>query len=219
MSLRLFAYILSVGHQSHTLMKNNICHGSRQVHLWKRRYIMNKLILYIAMSLDGYIAEKDGGIRFLEETPGPSPDLGYEKFYSSVQAVLLGGKTYRQIKNDLSPGKWPYEGMPCYVCTRQQHPFDPNVQFTSLPPGRQVLDLISKDHSGNIWLMGGGEIIRCFMRENLIDQYYIYVMPTVLGDGIPLFPAGFPKTDLKLESCKNIGEIVELIYQKGANKG
>ncbi len=180
---------------------------------------MNKLILYIAMSLDGYIAEKDGGIRFLEETPSPSPDLGYEKFYSSVQAALLGGKTYRQIKNDLSPGKWPYEGMPCYVCTRQQHPFDPNVQFTSLPPGRQVLDLISKDHSGNIWLMGGGEIIRCFMRENLIDQYYIYVMPTVLGDGIPLFPAGFPKTDLKLESCKNMGEIVELIYQKGTSRG
>ncbi len=86
---------------------------------------MNKLILYIAMSLDGYIAEKDGGIRFLEETPNPSSDLGYEKFYSSVQAALLGGKTYRQIKNDLSPGKWPYEGMPCYVCTRQQHPFDP----------------------------------------------------------------------------------------------
>ena len=179
----------------------------------------NKLLLYIAMSLDGYIAEKDGSIRFLEETPGPEPDLGYERFYQSLQAVVMGGKTYRQIKNELSPEKWPYEGMPCYVCTRQQHPFDPNVQFTSLPPGRQVLDLISKDHSGNIWLMGGGEIIRCFMRENLIDQYYIYVMPTVLGDGIPLFPAGFPKTDLKLESCKNIGEIVELIYQKVANKG
>ncbi len=61
--------------------------------------------------------------------------------------------------------------------------------------------------------MGGGEIIRCFMRENLIDEYYIYVMPTLLGNGIPLFPAGFPKTNLKLKSCKNIGEIVELIYQ------
>ena len=180
---------------------------------------MNKLILYIAMSLDGYIAEKDGTISFLDETPSPSPDLGYENFYNSLQAIILGGKTYRQIKNELSPDEWPYEGMPCYVCTRQQHPFDPNVQFTSLPPGRQVLDLISKDHSGNIWLMGGAEIIRCFMRENLIDQYYIYVMPTVLGDGIPLFPAGFPKTDLKLESCKNIGGIVELIYQKGTSRG
>ncbi len=179
----------------------------------------NKLILYIAMSLDGYIAEKDGNVRFLEETPSPSPYLAYEEFYHSMQAIILGGKTYRQIKNDLSPDKWPYEGMPCYVCTRQQHPYDPNVQFTSLQPGQQVLDLISKKHSGNIWLMGGGEIVRCFMRENLIDTYYIYVMPTVLGDGIPLFPAGFPKTNLQLESCKNIGEIVELIYRKSRPGG
>lgn len=58
----------------------------------------NKLILYIAMSLDGYIADKDGGIGFLDETPSPSPDLGYEDFYRSVQAMILGGKTYRQIK-------------------------------------------------------------------------------------------------------------------------
>ncbi len=65
----------------------------------------NRLILYIAMSLDGYIAEKDGNINFLDETPGPSPDLGYEEFYDSVQAIILGGKTYRQIKNDLSPGQ------------------------------------------------------------------------------------------------------------------
>ena len=104
----------------------------------------NKLILYIAMSLDGYIAEKDGSIGFLDETPGPSPDLGYETFYRSLQAIILGGKTYRQIKNELSPDKWPYEGMPCYVCTRRQSQYDTNVQFTSLPPGQQVLDLISK---------------------------------------------------------------------------
>ncbi|MCI8538376.1 MAG: dihydrofolate reductase [Oscillospiraceae bacterium] len=174
----------------------------------------SRLILYIAMSLDGYIAEADGSIGFLEEAPSPSPDLGYEEFYNSIQAIILGGKTYRQVKKDLSPERWPYEGVPCYVCTRQQNQYDPNVHFTSLPPGQQVLDLVSKECSGNIWLMGGGEIIRCFMRENLIDQYYIYVMPTVLGDGIPLFPAGFPKTNLKLEGCKNIGEIVELMYQK-----
>lgn len=176
----------------------------------------NKLILYIATSLDGYIAEEDGGIGFLDEIPGPSPDLGYEAFYRSVQAVIMGGKTYRQIKNELSPNQWPYEGMPCYVCTRQQFQHDRNVQFTSLPPGQQVLDLISEKHSGNIWLMGGGEIISCFMRENLIDQYNIYVMPALLGKGIPLFPPEFPKTNLKLESCKKIGEIVELVYQKDA---
>ena len=105
----------------------------------------NKLILYIAMSLDGYIAEKDGNIGFLDETPSPSPDLDYETFYYSLQAIIMGGKTYRQIKNELSPDKWPYDGMPCYVCTRQQFQYDMNVQFTSLPPGQQVLDLISKN--------------------------------------------------------------------------
>ncbi|WWR14992.1 dihydrofolate reductase family protein [Lachnospiraceae bacterium JLR.KK008] len=156
----------------------------------------NRLILYIAMSLDGYIAEKDGNISFLDETPSPSPDLGYKEFYDSLQAIILGGKTYRQIKKDLSPDKWPYEGMPCYVCTRQQLHYDPNVQFTSIPPGKQVLDFISEKHSGNIWLLGGGEIIRCFMQENLIDRYYIYVMPTVLGNGIPLFPRSFRKSIL-----------------------
>ncbi len=174
----------------------------------------SRLILYIAASLDGYIAGKDGSIRFLDETPGPSPDLDYEDFYRSLQAVIMGGNTYRQIKNELSPGKWPYEGMPCYVCTRRKDQSDPNVCFTSLPPGRPLLDFVSSRHPGNIWLLGGGEIIRCFMYGNLIDRYCIYVMPTVLGSGIPLFPAGFPKTSLKLESCRKIGEIVELAYQK-----
>ena len=74
------------------------------IHYYSRRYIMkNKLILYIAMSLDGYIAEKDGNISFLDETPSPSPDLGYEAFYHSLQELILGGITYRQIKNELSP--------------------------------------------------------------------------------------------------------------------
>lgn len=177
----------------------------------------NKLILYIAMSLDGYIADKDGGIGFLDETPTALPDLGYEEFYSSIQAIIFGGKTYRQVKYELSPDKWMYEGMPCYICTRQQNQHDPNVCFTDLPP-KQLLETIQKDHPGNTWLMGGGEIIRCFMQENLIDEYYIYVMPTVLGEGIPLFPASFPKANLKLISCKSIGEIAELIYQRADTK-
>ena len=63
-------------------------------------------------------------------------------------------------------------------------------------------------------LMGGGEIVYGFMRDGLVDQYYIYAMPVLLGDGIPLFPAGFPKAELTLESCKNFGEIVELVYRR-----
>ena len=98
-------------------------------------------------------------------------------------------------------------------------PIRPECPIYFFTPGKQVLDFISKKHPGNIWLMGGGEIIRYFMHGNLIDKYYIYVMPTILGNGIPLFPAGFPKTNLKLESCKNIEEIVELIYRRNTDNG
>ena len=175
--------------------------------------VENKLILYIAMSLDGYIAGKDGGIDFLYDTPSPEPDLDYEAFYASVQAIIMGGATYRQIRDELSPSRWPYPGMPCYVYTRRQEPENPNACFTQLPP-RRLLDAVWREHPGKIWLMGGGQVIRGFLRENLIDEYEIYVQPTVLGEGIPLFPADFPKTNLTLKSCRSIGEIVELRYQR-----
>ena len=173
----------------------------------------NKLILYIATSVDGYIADKNGGIDFLYDTPAPAPDLDYEKFYASIQAIIFGGNTYRQIKNELSPNQWPYSGMPCYICTHQRDQDDPDVCFTQLPP-RQLLDMVFMKHPGNVWLMGGGKMIQSFLRENLIDEYYIYVQPTMLGDGIPLFPADFPRASLTLESCQSIGEIVELHYRK-----
>ncbi|MCI8970574.1 MAG: dihydrofolate reductase [Oscillibacter sp.] len=173
----------------------------------------NKLTLYIAMSVDGYIADQNGGIDFLYDTPAPEPDLDYEAFYASVQAIIFGGATYRQVKYELSPNQWPYLGMPCYVCTHRQNPDDPNVRFTQLPP-KQLLDAVWREHPGNIWLMGGGAVIRSFLQENLIDEYYIYVQPIMLGNGIPLFPADFPKTSVRLISCKSIGEIVELRYQR-----
>lgn len=173
----------------------------------------NKLILYIAMSVDGYIADKDGNVDFLYETPMPSPDLDYEAFYASIQAIVFGGTTYRQVKNELSPNEWPYPGMPCYVYTHQQNPADPNICFTQLPP-KLLLEQIWREHPGNIWLMGGGKIVRNFLRENLIDEYYIYIQPTMLGGGIPLFPADFPKTNLSLKSCRQIGDIIELLYQR-----
>lgn len=175
--------------------------------------MQNKLILYIAMSLDGLIADQGGSVDFLYETPGPEPDLGYEAFYRSIQAIIMGGTTYRQVKNELSPNEWPYAGTPCYICSRQQQD-DRNVRFTQLPP-RQLLQAIWAEHPGSVWLMGGGKTVRSFMEEDLIDEYVIYVQPVLLGSGIPLFPAGFPKAAVRLKSCRRVGDIVELIYQRG----
>ena len=170
-----------------------------------------KLVLYAAASLDGYLAESDGGIRFLDETPTSLSALGYEQFYETVGAIIMGGKTYRQVADELFPDKWPYAGKPCYVYSRTQSHRAEHVEFTTLPPA-SLLQKIRKEHEGDIWLMGGGETIRLFMRENLVDRYCIYLMPTLLGDGIPLFSTSFPKTNLVLESAKNIDAVIELIY-------
>ncbi|MDL2205410.1 dihydrofolate reductase family protein [Eubacteriales bacterium OttesenSCG-928-N13] len=174
---------------------------------------MSKLILYIACSLDGYIADAEGGISFLDDTPSPQPDLGYEAFYNSVDTLIMGGTTYRQVVNDLSPGNWPYMGKKRFIYTRQPLDKRGGIEATDLPPA-QLLRQIRQTSKGDIWLVGGGEIVRLFMSDKLIDQYFIYFMPVLLGDGIPLFPEGFPRADLKLESMQKIGEIAELVYSK-----
>ena len=172
------------------------------------------MILYIACSLDGYIAESDGGIGFLLESGVSPDDLGYEAFYSSIDAIVMGGKTYRQIATEIYTDQWPYGDKPCYVYSRSDDERDgPAVTFTSLPPA-ELLGKLRKEGRRNIWLMGGGEIVRLFLEENRIDEYRVYVMPVLLGDGFPLFPKEFPKTYLSLESTKNLLGIAELVYHR-----
>ena len=178
-----------------------------------------KLILYIACSLDGYIAEADGGIGFLEENPTPMTALGYDAFYASVSTLIMGGTTYRQIANELSPEKWLYAGKTTYVYTNFPIEESDDIKKASLPPC-QLLEYIrkirkiQKTAADDIWLVGGGEIIRLFMAENLIDEYRIYVMPKLLGNGIPLFPATFPPCSLQLHSVQQIDDIAELTYRR-----
>jgi len=174
---------------------------------------MSKLILYIACSLDGYIADQNGGISFLDEVPPDDFNLVYDDFYASVNTLIMGGKTYRQLTGELSPGNWPYAGKKCFVYTKT--PFEPtdDVEATTLPPA-ELLAEIRRTSEGDIWLMGGGEIIKLFLESRLIDRYYIYMMPTLLGGGVPLFPAGFGAASLTLESTRQVGVMVELVYSK-----
>lgn len=174
---------------------------------------MKPLILYVACSLDGYIADSDGGISFLEETSASMDDFGYNAFMSSVGSLIMGGQTYRQIVTELSPSQWPYEGKACYVYSRTATGRNEHAAFTSKPPAELLAD-IRREHAGAVWLVGGGEIIRLFMEGHLVDEYRLYVMPVVLGAGIPLFPPGYSKASLTLQSVKNIHGIVELIYTR-----
>lgn len=145
-----------------------------------------RIKLYIACSLDGFIARKDGSIDWLTEYDNNSQtDYGYSDFYASIDTVLMGRKTYEQV---LGFGDWPYAEKKIYVFTGQNKPLrrEKNVEFVSGDIGefaRRLKENTDKD----IWLMGGSQLIKAFFEEDLIEDMIIFIVPIILGDGIPLF--------------------------------
>ena len=96
---------------------------------------MTKIILYVAISLDGYIAKKDGSVDWLSSY---DEDYGYEKFLSTLDTIIMGRKTYQQV---LSFGEWPYSGLKTYVFTHQKFKDENNVKFIPGPIEKIVKDI------------------------------------------------------------------------------
>lgn len=148
---------------------------------------MSKVILYIAQTVDGYIADKDGGIHWLEAFNSPDEDYGYKTMYARIGAVIMGGVTYRQV---LTFGDWVYPGIMVYVVTRQGIGTPPVKEVEAYQSGDMpaLVNKIRAETDKDIWLVGGGQIIAEFIKHDLIDEYQIATMPLLLGEGLPLFP-------------------------------
>jgi dihydrofolate reductase len=144
---------------------------------------MRKIVLFIATSLDGYIARENGSIDWLF-TDG---DYGYEKFYNSIDTTLTGNATYKQA---LTFGEFPFKGKTNYVFTRHiPKKKDNRITFISGDIAAFGKKLKQQKGSGlkDIWIVGGGEINEIFRRAGLIDELIISIHPVILGKGIPLF--------------------------------
>lgn len=175
---------------------------------------MRNVVLFIAMSLDGYIANADGKVDWLT---GQSNDAetadSYADFEKSIDTVIMGWRTYHQVVTELSPERWVYEDLQSYVLTHRDLPSTANITFISADPCSLVKDLKARDGK-NIWICGGADLIRQLMEQNLIDVYHIFVIPTILGDGIRLFPNCGQEIKLRLVTVNSSNGITELIYRK-----
>jgi dihydrofolate reductase len=149
-----------------------------------------KVHLYIATSLDGYIAGPNGEIDWLFS----DQDYGYAGFIAGVDTVLMGRRSYETAR---SFDEWPYPDLACFVFTRGKgQAIDPRVNYVSGTPEAVVGSL--RQWSGkDLWLMGGGELVRHFLDARLVDRVTIGLHPIVLGAGLPLFPAGTRRTELR----------------------
>lgn len=157
--------------------------------------MQRKLVLFIACSVDGYIAGTDGNIDFLNLVHKPGEDYGYADFMDTVDTILVGRKTYDHI---LSMGvEIPYPDKTVYVVTRTPREASGLVRYYSGSLTALVQDL--KSQSGkNIFCDGGATVVHELLKNNLIDEFYISIIPVLLGDGIRLFQDGRSECRLAL---------------------
>ncbi len=174
--------------------------------------MIKNIILYIAASLDGFIARKDGSVDWLSPYEKVEEDYGYNDFYEKIGTVIMGNNTYKQV---LSFGEFPYRGKDCYVFTRNKDKRkDENVTFVSKNAKDFISQLNLKDNK-NIWLIGGASIVDEFLKSDLIDEFIITIIPILLGDGIPLFKGKSNEKKLKLIDVKTFDPgLVQLHYKR-----
>lgn len=175
---------------------------------------MRKVILYIAMSLDGFIASKDGKVNWLHGQNDDEENIDtYSSFIKDVDTVIMGWNTYYQVKNELSPDNWVYDSLTSYIITHRKLDSTNNINFVQKNSSELVKDLKQKNGK-SIWICGCAKIIQPLIQDNLIDEYYISVIPTILGDGIKLFEPVSNELKLKLKSTQSYNGITELIYTR-----
>jgi dihydrofolate reductase len=157
-----------------------------------------RLSVFIATSLDGYIASPDGSLDWLHEAAGDGQDYGYDAFIADVDALAMGRGTYDHIAA-IDP--LPFGARPVYVFTHRPPAARDGVTFWS-PGVDEAIEAWTRSGFRRVYV-DGGALIRSFLAVDAIDDLTITVAPVVLGAGIPLFRAELPRVDLVLEESRS----------------
>lgn len=175
------------------------------------------ITLEIATTVDGYIAEPDGGVAFLEAYEGDAADPTLqrylEEFLDSVDALVMGSRTYEQAR---SFGDWPYGERPTYVLTARsdREAVTDAVRFVDEPADELAAEL--RETYDRVWLLGGAATVGSFLAADAIGELRLTVVPTLLGDGIRLFDEPVEGRTLETRGVERYENgIVQLRYAVG----
>jgi dihydrofolate reductase len=176
-----------------------------------------KVIVYIATSADGYIARPDGDVEWLNRQPR-TVDYGMRAFYSRIDTILWGRKTYDWLLNYYKK-KGKKTGMfdrklANYVFSRKPPKRGPpGVEFVS-EPVKAFAQRLRATPGKHIWMMGGGGLIASFLDAGEIDEFDIHVIPVFIGEGIPLVAPRHRDVPLRLRSAREYSDgVVRLRYE------
>jgi dihydrofolate reductase len=179
---------------------------------------MRKVILLAGITLDGYIASPDDSLDYIEMTKEGGRDLGV--LFASADTIVMGRKTY-DVSLKLMGGSYQAPGprTETFVFSRTQPPGEHGgVTFTRQSPAAW-LKRVRARRGKHVLHMGGGELARSFLQADLIDELFLGVVPILLGDGLPLFPSGFPQRDFTLVENKTYSKSqISLTYRRVRSK-
>ena len=198
---------------SKVLLKNNFIQtGETETeYKWILNLTDRKLILYIATSLDGYIAKPGDDLSFLSVVEKEGEDYGYADFMSTVDTAIMGRKTYDWVMKQVQ--EFPHADKTAYIITKTPKPSIGNTHFYS----GSLTELISKlksEPGKNIFCDGGAEIVNELLKKGLLDELIISVIPILVGNGVRLFKDGRPEQRLQLIRTKTFDTGLTQLHYK-----
>jgi len=170
-----------------------------------------KVKLFIATTLDGFIARENGSVDFLDTFNESGEDYGFNALLQSVSAIIMGNTTFEEYHSypQFFEG---YKGKDLYIFSRDTTKKHPKVTFIHENP-KKFLSNLQTDK--DIWLVGGSKLIESFQNENLIDEYIITIIPVIIGSGIQLWRQPDHDIHLKLVKTESFESgVVNLYYTK-----
>lgn len=173
---------------------------------------MRKVVVYIACSLDGYIAKPNDDLSFLSIVEQEGEDYGYHDFIQTVDTVIMGRKTYDWVMRQVP--EFPHADKEVYIVTRTPKSAVGNISFYT-DNVKELIQHLKRKEGKNIFIDGGAEVIHTLLQENLVDAFYISIIPILLGEGVRLFKEGFPEQQLQLRNVKHFKTgLVQLHYER-----
>jgi dihydrofolate reductase len=184
---------------------------------------MTKTQYYCASTVDGFIAESDDTLDWLlqyqgsyggkEAEPGEG---GYERYYEGVGALVMGSATYEFVLQELT--EWPYQGKPAWILTSRELPIPDgdgvDVRMRNAEVSTLYDEMIASAGDGDLWVVGGGNVVSQFADVGLLDELLVTIVPVVLGAGKPLFDRRLPGGPMQLTGTRAFDNgMVELRYE------
>jgi dihydrofolate reductase len=178
---------------------------------------MRKLSIFIATSLDGYIAKPNDDLSFLNQVEKEGEDYGYAEFTANIDTIIVGRKTYDYVLRNIGSSHYDNGQREVYVITRNQRP---DIGRTTFYTGKlaDLVQLLKSKSGKNIYCDGGAEIVNELLKNDLVDELIISIIPVLVGNGTRLFQDGRPQQELEFVSSKSFETgLTQLHYQRKRN--